>query len=41
MNEWLVMAGTFLAAASGVPGLWTNRHGTRGERTFAALMVVA
>jgi hydrogenase-4 component B len=41
MNEWLVMAGAFLAAASGVPGLWTDRRGTRGERIFAALMVVA
>jgi hydrogenase-4 component B len=41
MSEWLVMGGAFLAAASGAPGLWTDRQSKRGERWFVALMVVA
>ncbi|HEX7599195.1 MAG TPA: proton-conducting transporter membrane subunit, partial [Polyangia bacterium] len=40
MNEWLVIAGMVLTAASGVPGLREERTGGRGERTAAALMVV-
>jgi hydrogenase-4 component B len=41
MSEGLVMAGALLAAASGVPGLWTSSKSTRGERIFAVLMVLA
>jgi hydrogenase-4 component B len=41
MSEWLVMAGATLAAASGLPGLWTHRQSARGERIFAVLMVLA
>jgi len=41
MNEWLVIAGTVLAAASGVPGLGWDRKSGKGERVAAVLMVVA
>jgi hydrogenase-4 component B len=44
MSEWLVIAGTILAAASGVPGLWEDRKGSKsrvsGERTAAVLMIL-
>jgi hydrogenase-4 component B len=41
MSEWLVIAGTALAAASGVPGVLGARAGRRGERAAALLMVSA
>jgi hydrogenase-4 component B len=41
MSELLVMAGVVLAAASGAPGLWTDRQSRRGEYIFVFLMVVA
>ncbi len=40
MTEWLVIAGTILAAASGLPGLWENRKGSQGERAAAVLMLL-
>jgi hydrogenase-4 component B len=44
MTDWLVVAGTILAAASGVPGLWEDRAGGKGkangERTATVLMVL-
>lgn len=40
MNEWLVVAGTVLAAASGVPGAFERRERKRGERAATALMVL-
>jgi hydrogenase-4 component B len=40
MNEWLVMAGTILAAASGVPGTFENRTGGKGEKWASVLMVL-
>jgi len=40
MNEWLVIAGTVLAAASGVPSVFERREGGRGERVAAQLMVL-
>jgi hydrogenase-4 component B len=39
MNDWLVVAGMALAASSGVPGLWEDRKGGRGERIATVLMV--
>ena len=44
MTDWLIIAGTILAAVSGVPGLWEDRKGStaaaRGERTATLLMVL-
>ncbi len=40
MTEWLVIAGTIFAAASGVPGLWEDRRGSKGERAAAVLMIL-
>ena len=40
MTDWLVIAGVVLAAASGVPGLWKDRKGGKGERMATTLMVV-
>jgi hydrogenase-4 component B len=40
MNEWLVVAGTVLAAVSGVPGAFERRDGGRGERAASVLMVL-
>jgi hydrogenase-4 component B len=41
MSEGLVMVGVVLAAASGVPGLWTDRQSRKGEVLFVVLMVLA
>jgi len=38
VNEWLVVVGIGLAAFSGVPGLFTARHGRGGERAATALL---
>lgn len=44
MTDWLIIAGTILAAVSGVPGLWEDRKGStaaaRGERIATVLMVL-
>ena len=44
MTDWLIIAGTILAAVSGVPGLWEERKGgtgaARGERIATVLMVL-
>ncbi len=40
MTDWLVVAGTILAAASGVPGLWDDRKGGKGEQAATVLMVL-
>jgi hydrogenase-4 component B len=40
MNEWLVIAGTVLAAASGVPSVFERRDGGKGERVATVLMVM-
>jgi hydrogenase-4 component B len=41
MSEWLVIAGTILAAASGVPGLFLKRNNPAGERWATAVLVAA
>jgi hydrogenase-4 component B len=40
MTDWLVIAGTILAAVSGIPGLWEERKGGKGERIATVLMVL-
>ena len=40
MTDWLIIAGTILAAVSGIPGLWEDRQDTKGERTATVLMVL-
>jgi hydrogenase-4 component B len=40
MNEWLVIAGIAAAGSSGVPGLFTRRDGSLGERIALALLTI-
>jgi hydrogenase-4 component B len=41
VNEWLVVAGIALAAASGVPGIFLDRRGPAGERIAVTLLAAA
>jgi hydrogenase-4 component B len=40
MTDWLIIAGTMLAAVSGIPGLWEDRKGGKGELAATILMVI-